>query len=137
MRWYSTVFTFTLGCTMIACSPAEAPPDDRMPPPAGAGATDERPSDPGTRSADAAPTPQVIHYDCEGTQVDASFDGRDQASVSVDGVTMTMRTEAAASGAKYSDGEGNVLWTRGATDALLMRPDHPDRTCTGTPVSAI
>lgn len=137
MRWHSTVLVAAIGFGLIACTPAEAPPDERVPPPSPDGTTAETPPDPETPSTDAAPMPQVIHYDCEGTPVDASFDGRGQASVSVDGATLVMQTEQAASGARYTDGAGNVLWTRGDMDALLMRPDHPDRSCTGTPASPI
>jgi len=136
MRWHSPILVAAIGCALIACSPAEAPPDATAPDPAGS-ASGETPPDPETPSTDAAPMPQVIHYDCEGTPVDASFDGRNQATVSVDGVTLVMQTEEAASGAKYTDGAGNVLWTRGNSDALLMRPDQPDRSCTGSPAAPL
>jgi len=136
MRWFTPVFTVAIGLSLAACSPAEAPPADAVPPPS-TGTTDETPPDPETPSTDAAPLPQVMHYDCEGTPVDATFDGRGQVSVAVDGATYVLRTEEAASGTKYVDEAGVVLWTRGEHDALLTRPDHPDRICTGAPATPV
>lgn len=130
MRWHSPILVAAIGGVLIACAPAEAPPDERTPPPA-ADAADPTPPDTATAA------PQIIHYDCEGTPVDATFDGGDRATVQVDGMTLAMQTEPAASGAKYVDGAGNVLWTRGATDALLMRPDQPDRSCSGSPAAPV
>ena len=131
MRWHSPILVAAIGCALIACSPADAPPDPPTPPPA-ADATDAAAPD-----AVPAAAPQIIHYDCEGTPVDATFDGGPQATVHVDGMTLSMQTEPAASGSKYVDGTGNVLWTRGATGALLMRPDQPDHSCTGTPAAPV
>ncbi|MET0327769.1 MAG: MliC family protein [Luteimonas sp.] len=136
MRWFTPVFTAAIALSLTACSPAEAPPDDTVAPPA-SGSTEETPPDPETPSTDATAQPQVMHYDCEGTPVDASFDGHGQVSVAVEGATYVLRTEAAASGAKYVDEAGVVLWTRGAHDAILSRPDHPDRTCTGNPAAPV
>lgn len=128
MRVFPSILVAAIGCSLIACAPAEAPPDERTPPP----------GDPAEGAVPEAATvaPRVIHYDCEGTPVDATFDGGERATVQVDGMTLAMQTEPAASGAKYIDGTGNVLWTRGAHDALLMRPDQPDRSCTGHPAAA-
>lgn len=134
MRWFTPVLTVAIGLSLAACAPADAPPpDDDMTPEDTAVAT---PPDSGTPAGDTAPVPQVMHYDCEGTPVDATFDGHGQVSVAVDGATMVLRTEQAASGAKYTDEAGHVLWTRGAHDALLSRPGHPDRSCTGNPAAA-
>lgn len=125
MRWYTPVFTVAIGLSLAACSPAEAPPADAaVPPPTG---------DAEATPPDDAASPQVMHYDCEGTPVDATFDGHGQVSVAVDGAVHVLRTDAAASDAKYIDDAGMVLWTRGGHDALLKRPDHPDRTCSGAP----
>ena len=137
MRWFTPVFTAAIALSLAACSPAEAPPDDTVTPPNATGSTDEAPPDPESSGTDGAAAPQVMHYDCEGSPVDASFDGHGQVSVAVDGATMVLRTEEAASGAKYTDEAGNVLWTRGATDAILTRPGHPDRTCTGNPATPV
>lgn len=129
MRVFPSILVAAIGCSLIACAPAEAPPDERTPPPGD-------PAEAEVPDAAATVTPRVIHYDCEGTPVDATFDGGERATVQVDGTTLAMQTEPAASGAKYVDGTGNVLWTRGAHDALLMRPDQPDRSCTGHPADA-
>lgn len=131
MRWHLSILVAAVSGALIACSPAEAPPDERTPPPA-ADAGGSTPAETATVTA-----PQVVHYDCEGTPVDASFDGGDRATVRVDGQTLAMQTEPAASGTKYVDGAGNVLWTRGAHDALLMRADQPDRSCTGHPADPV
>lgn len=137
MRWFTPVFTVAIGLSLAACSPADAPPADDAATPPTTGSTDATPPDPETPSTDAAPLPQVVHYDCEGTPVDASFDGRGQVSVAVDGAQYVLRTEDGASGTKYVDDGGIVLWTRGGHDALLTRPDHPDRTCTGAPAAPV
>ncbi len=130
MRWTSPVLAAAIGLGVAACSPAGTPE-----PVTPEGSTAETPPEPETPTTDAAPVPQVIHYDCEGIAVDASFDGRDQAVVSLEGTTYAMRTEAAGSGAKYVDDAGNVFWTRGTNEALLMRPDQPDRSCSGSPAA--
>lgn len=138
MRWFTPVFTAAIGLSLAACSPADAPSVDDAATPSPTGSTDETPSAPETPDADAAPLPQVMHYDCEGTPVDATFDGRGQVSVAVDGAIHVLRTEEeAASGTKYVGEAGVVLWTRGANGALLTRPDHPDRTCTGDAASPV
>ncbi|MCD9026670.1 MliC family protein [Luteimonas sp. BDR2-5] len=112
-------------CTLlVACSQAEAPPDTTVPPPAAADA--DAATEPETPSTDAAPA--VSMYDCEGTRITATFDG-DAASVSVDGQVLALYSEPAASGAKYADEAGNVLWTRGPNDALLTVVGQPDRAC--------
>ncbi|WP_052772823.1 MliC family protein [Luteimonas sp. FCS-9] len=136
MRHAPPLLIAALGLALAACSPAQAPADETVPPPAAdapAGAT--MPPDPETPTPDAAPIARVVHYDCEGTPVDATFDGRGQASVAIDGANVVLRTESdpAMQGARYADDQGNVLWTRGANDAILLRTDHPDRVCTGTP----
>ncbi len=137
MRWFTPVFTVAIGLSLAACSPAEAPPADDAPAPPAAGNTQDTPPNSEIPSADTAPQLQVVHYDCEGTPVDASFDGLGQVSVAVDGANHVLRTEDGASGTKYVDGAGIVLWTRGGHDALLTRPDHPDRTCTGAPAAPV
>ncbi|MDR6991015.1 MliC family protein [Luteimonas sp. 3794] len=131
MRWFTPVLTVAIGLTLAACSPAEAPTvDDPATPPA-TESTEPAPPDP------AAPAPQVIHYDCEGTPVDATFDGHGQVSVAVDGANHVLRTEDGPSGTKYVDDAGVVLWKRGEHDALLTRPDRPDRICSGAPAAPV
>ena len=116
---------FTL---LAACSQVEAPPDT---PAVSAPDTDATSPDPETPSTDAAAAHVVTMFDCEGTHITATFDG-DAASVSADGRLLTLRTEPAASGAKYVDADGNVLWTRGPNDALLTLVGQPDRACIAT-----
>ncbi|MEN4903014.1 MliC family protein [Luteimonas sp. TWI1416] len=132
MRHASPLIIAVLGFAIAGCSPAQAPADDTVPPPSPDATT---PPDPETPSTDAAPIARVVHYDCEGTPVDATFDGQGQASVAIDGTHVVLRTQSdpAMQGARYADDQGNVLWTRGANDAILLRSDHPDRVCTGTP----
>lgn len=134
MRWYTPVLVAAISGSLIACTPAQAPPDDTVAPPAATTGNEPGPAADAPAADDAA-MPQVVHYDCEGTPVDATFDGRGQANVAMEGATFVMRTEQAASGAKYSDGAGTVLWTRGADSALLQRPDRPDRLCSLAPIA--
>ncbi|WP_337245569.1 MliC family protein [Luteimonas sp. gir] len=136
MRHAPPLLIAVLGFALAGCSPAQAPADDTVPPPStDASSAAMTPPDPETPSTDAAPIARVVHYDCEGTQVDATFDGRGQASVAIDGGHVVLRTESdpAMQGARYADDQGTVLWTRGANDAILLRSGHPDRVCTGTP----
>ena len=131
MRWFAPGFTVAIGLSLAACSPAEAPTVDNPETPPATETVDATTPDSGS------PAPQVVHYDCEGTPVDATFDGHGQVSVAVDGAHHVLRTEDGPTGTKYMDEAGIVLWTRGGHDALLTRPDHPDRTCTGAPAAPL
>lgn len=134
MRWFAPVFTAAIGLSLAACSPAEAPTVDNAatPPPTDSPASPEA----AVPEADPSAGTMVIHYDCEGTPVDATFDGLGQVSVSIQGAHHVLRTEDGAAGTKYVDETGVVLWQRGGTGALLTRPDRPDRICTGAPATA-
>lgn len=127
MRVLSPLLIASIALTLAACSPAPDAPAVPDAPVADAPA-DAAPRTPQTGTA---ASPRIMHYDCEGTPVDASFDGRGQVSVAVDGTVHVLRTEDGAEDAKYVDDAGHELWIRGEHNALLMRPDHPDRTCTG------
>lgn len=132
MRWFTPVFTAAFACSLAACAPAEAPPDDTVTPPnADVATSDTAPDAPAMQDAGQN---RVVHYDCEGTPVDATFDGHGQVSVAVDGATMVLRSEDTSSD-RFHDEAGNELWMRGETTALLKRPDRPDRTCEGMPAA--
>lgn len=127
MRVLSPLLIATFGLSLAACSPSQEMPAAPDTPAADTAVeTDAEPS----RSASTS-TPRIMHYDCEGTPVDASFDGAGQVSIAVDGANFVLRSEDGPAGMKYVDDAGHELWLRGAHNALLMRPDHPDRTCTG------
>lgn len=133
MRVLCPVLTASLVIALAACSPSpDAPiaPDTADAP----DAADTPGPASGMSSGGTASAPRIVHYDCEGTPVDASFDGHGQVSVAVEGSNVVLRTEDGAQGSKYIDDSGHVLWIRGA-HTLLTRPDRPDRICTGNEVS--
>lgn len=134
MRVLCPVLTASLVIALAGCSPS---PDDAIAPD-NADATDAADIS-GTASGmvagDTPAAPRIVHYECEGTPVDASFDGLGQVSVAVDGANFVLRTEDGAQGSKYIDEDAHVLWIRGE-HTLLTRPDRPDRICTGNEASA-
>lgn len=133
MRVLSPLLIASLGLSLAACSPSQdtaAAPDT----PAAGEPADPAPEPSGTSTASS---PRIMHYDCEGTPLDASFDGLGQVSIAVDGSTFVLRTEDGAQGTQYTDEAGHELWIRGEYNALLMRPDHPDRTCTGNEAAPV
>ena len=96
---------------------------------------------PGTAAADTAANPvapatsaptsreQQVTYHCGDQQVQATFRGQDSATVVVGDRSFAMSLQPAASGAKYGDGQGNELWTKGEDEALLQLAGEPARTC--------
>ena len=127
MRVLCPVLTASLFLVLAGCSPSQD--DAAAADTADAGSTTPPASAP--PPPETGPSPRIMHYDCEGTLVDASFDGQGQVSIAVDGSTFLLRTEDGAQGTKYVDEAGNQLWTRSQDSALLMRPGHPERTCAG------
>lgn len=129
MRVLSPLLVASIGLSLAACSPAPADDTSAAPAPPDAEAMTGPAS--AAPSTNAASPPRIMHYDCEGTPVDASFDGRGQVSVAIDGETFLLRTEDGAEGERFVDEAGHVLWMRAAGNVLLMRPGRPDRICTG------
>ena len=122
MRAASTLLAASLSLALAACQPAQAPvaqPAARLPEPTPAPAV----SDAG---ADAA---AATTYRCGDLDVRATFVGEDAATVVIDGRSLAMHAERAASGAKYGDGQGNSFWTRGSDEGLLTLKGDADREC--------
>lgn len=82
-------------------------------------------------SAAAMPTgaERVVHYRCADATVQATFRGADSATVVIDGQTHAMSAVPSASGARYEDTRGTVLWTRGAEEATLSITGQENRNC--------
>lgn len=99
-----------------ACQPEHAPE-------ARAGGTDEAAA-PAVTAAE-----HRSHYRCGDKTVQATFRGDDSATVVIDGRTYAMTNEVAASGGRYVDARGNVLWTQGDSDAVLTLQGEENRPC--------
>lgn len=72
---------------------------------------------------------QETLYRCGDKTVQATFRGDDAATVVIEGRTFAMTGEEAASGARYVDTRGNVLWTKGGDEAVLTLQGEQDRAC--------
>ncbi|UNK41193.1 MliC family protein [Luteimonas sp. S4-F44] len=120
-----------IGLALAACSnerETSAPP--ASPPPAPA--TMEAPPPTGSlaaREAESAP-PSTVRYRCgDHTYTVAYEDDGDTALMQVDGRTLSLRTTPAASGARYADDAGNVLWTKGSDEADITVDGAPAQAC--------
>jgi membrane-bound inhibitor of C-type lysozyme len=125
MRASPLILSLAIATCLAACQPAQqadsAAPDpvaagNETPPPAAAPTSDER----------------VYAFQCGDLPVQATYRGQDSATVVVGGRTFVMASDTAASGAKFSDGQGNVFWTKGTTEGTLTLKGEPDRSCTGS-----
>lgn len=83
----------------------------------------------GREAAVSTGAEQIQRYRCGDVTVQATFRGSDSATVVINGRTHAMRGDAAASGARYVDGRGNVLWTKGNTEAVLTLQGQPNLEC--------
>ncbi len=72
---------------------------------------------------------QETLYRCGDKTVQATFRGDDSATVVIEGRTFAMTGEEAASGARYVDTRGNVLWTKGSDEAVLTLQGEQNREC--------
>lgn len=125
MRVSPFILSLAVATGLAACQPAASPDRDatdpvaagnEAPPPAAAPTSDER----------------LYAFQCEDLAVQATYRGQDSATVVVGGRTFVMASESAGSGAKFSDGQGNTLWTKGTTEGILTLKGEPDRSCTGS-----
>jgi len=117
------LLSLAIAAGLAACQPAQQGGDtasagatDQAPPPAVAATSDER----------------SYVFQCGELTVHATYRGQDSATVVVGDRTFAMSSQPAASGARYSDGQGTTFWTRGTTDGTLALKGEPDRTCTGS-----
>lgn len=119
MRAISSVLAASLGLVLAACQPAQPP------------AASVSPGEPAVAPAVpvAASPGSEIAYRCGDLDVHASFKGEDAATVVIGARTLAMTSERTASGAKYGDGQGNSLWTKGSDQGLLTLKGEADRQC--------
>ena len=120
MRQTNLLVLIGLSLTLSACDNAEK--------------RDVAPT-PNTQSAVEKASPSSVNgneavYKCEEMDVKATFIGENAATIVVGGQTLAMKDERAASGAKYSDGQGNSFWTEGDDEAILTLKGQKDRNCT-------
>ncbi|MEN5118302.1 MliC family protein [Luteimonas sp. TWI662] len=101
-------------------SPPPAPAAIEAPPPTGSLAA---------REAEGTPSSTVSYHCGERSYTVAYEDDGDTALMQVDGRTLTLRTTPAASGARYADDAGNVLWTKGSDEADITVDGMPSQIC--------
>ena len=119
MRISPWILSAAIATSLAACQPASQEAStgtSEVAPPASTATSDER----------------TYAFQCGDLAVQATYRGQDSASVVVAGRTFVMSSEPAASGAKYSDGQGNIFWTKGTTEGTLTLAGEPDRSCTGS-----
>lgn len=117
------VLSWATGLALVASLAACNATDDTAP------ATDPAAS---TDPDVAAPPPLEEHtYDfrCGDLAVTATYHGQDAATVVIGDRTFAMSAMPAASGARYGDGEGNELWTKGQDEGILILSGEDDRNC--------
>lgn len=122
-----------LGLALAACSNDrvdQTPANPASPPPAPAAMQAPPPTGSlAAREAEGAP-PSTISYHCDDRTYTVAYeDDGDTALMQLDGRTLTLRTTPAASGARYADDDGNVLWTKGADEADVTVDGLPAQTC--------
>ena len=73
---------------------------------------------------------EAVSYRCGDLTVSAVFRDRDRAELAIGDRKRELVLVPAASGAKYADGAGNVLWTKGLDAATLTLAAAAPRSCT-------
>lgn len=121
MRASPLILGVAVAVSLAACQPAQQSDSDAT------AAANEAPPAAGPTSDE-----RMFAFQCGDLPVQATYRGQDSATVVVAGRTFVMSAEAAASGAKYSDGQGNVFWTKGTTEGTLTLKGEPERQCTGS-----
>ncbi|KLJ01975.1 hypothetical protein WQ56_03740 [Luteimonas sp. FCS-9] len=122
-----------IALALVACSnerAADAHPNPASPPPTPAAM--EAPPPTGSLAAREAEgeQPSTVSYHCgDRTYTVAYEDDGATALMQVDGRTLTLRTTPAASGARYADDDGNVLWTKGSDEADITVRGAPAQVC--------
>lgn len=122
MRASPWMLSLAIVTGLSACQPAQQDPAT-----AAAGKQEAPPS-----ATDATSDERSFAFQCGDLAVHATYRGQDSATVVIGERTYAMAAQQAASGAKYGDGQGNVLWTKGTTEGVLSLKGEADRTCTGS-----
>ncbi len=123
MRASPWLLSLAIVVALSACQPA-AQSDEVT----AAGAGNEAPP----AAADALSEERSYVFQCGDLQVQATYRGQDSATVVIGDRTFAMSSQPAASGARYGDGQGNELWTKGTTTGTLTLKGEPERSCTGS-----
>lgn len=114
-----------LAVCLPACKPAASPQGAEAPAPTGAMPSAQA-SGPAPVEAEAI---RIFGYQCGQYALTATFRGSDRVDISFDGRTLSLTQLVAASGVKYSDGQGIEFWTRGMKDATLTLPGKGTLVC--------
>ncbi len=133
------IAAFALGAcsepTPATPAPGDVPPHDvATPPPAPPAAPTEPEDTPMTgslaaREAASQPT-STLDFDCEGIRITVAYENDDAlAKFVVDGETLALDREDAASGAMYADAAGNRFWAHRADEARLTLEGDHERNC--------
>ncbi len=125
MRTSPWMLGLAVATVLAACQPASDA--EGTAPAASSGTTEVTPPAQSSTSDE-----RVYAFQCGDLAVQATYRGQDSATIVVGGRTFPMSSEPAASGAKFSDGQGNTLWTKGTTEGTLSLKGEPDRACTGS-----
>lgn len=83
-----------------------------------------------TLTACQRPNVEVVNYRCGELAVSAMFRGNDRAELAIGTRKLALALVPAASGAKYTDGQGNEFWTKGPDEAMLTLAAEAPRSCT-------
>ncbi len=136
MRTASLLAALSTAFALAACD--RAPPADAAPatpPPPAAPATVDPPDEAvatGSLAArEAAGEPDAtLDFDCEGVRITVAYENDERvARFVVDGDTLSLEREEAASGAMYADAQGNRFWAHRPDEARLTLAGDHERNC--------
>lgn len=119
MRTVPPLIAASMALVLSACQPAAT--------------TAPQPQAAATPTPAAAPAHERVLFQCGELAVEATYVGDDRATVVFAGRTLQLEADIAASGAKYSDAQGNSLWTKGSDEGVLSLKGEPDRACQPRP----
>lgn len=128
-----------LGACNSPSPDAEAPADTApreaatppSPPPAAPTEPDDAPVTGSLAAREAASAPgSTLDFDCEGIRITVAYENDDAlAKFVVDGETLALDREDAASGAMYADTAGNRFWAHRPDEARLTLAGDHERNC--------
>lgn len=122
---------------LAACSEGTQPPEAVQPatPPLPEPVAPAEPDDvPATGSLAAreagAASEATLDFDCEGLGITVAYENDDTlAKFVIDGETLSLTREDAASGAMYTDADGNRFWAHRPDEARLTLDGDHERNC--------
>lgn len=116
-------------------APADAAPREAAtppsPPPAAPTEPEDAPMTGSLAAREAASAPEsTLDFDCEGIRITVAYENDDAlAKFLVDGETLALDREDAASGAMYADTAGNRFWAHRPDEARLTLDGDHERNC--------